>query len=122
MEIKNYRVIDKGCLKSAFTVFIPEWGEQQVDATYFEKDNGSFWVNYASKEFVTKEGQKKSYNMTRWPQAVTERLNKAIRDKIKSGQVEHKQQQSYAQPQQSAAPVQQQQPWHSLGGDDDVPF
>ena len=67
MEIKNYREINKGCLKSAFTVCIPEWGGQEVDGTYFEKDNGSFWVNYAAKEYTTKDGQKKSYNMTRWP-------------------------------------------------------
>jgi uncharacterized membrane-anchored protein len=98
MEIKNYRDINKGCLKSAFTVVIPEWGEAEVDCTYFEKESGSFWVNYASKEYTTKDGQKKSHNQVRWPKAVIDRLNKAIREKIKTGKVEHKAPPAYAAP------------------------
>jgi hypothetical protein len=82
MEIKNVRWIRSGCLKCALTIIIPEWGNQEVDCTYFEKDNGSHWVNYAAREYMTKEGKKKSWNMCRWPQPVQERLTKAIHDKL----------------------------------------
>jgi uncharacterized membrane-anchored protein len=82
MEIKNYRAINSGCLKAAFTVVIPEWADMEVDCTYFEKSEGSYWVNYAAREYTTKEGKKKSWNQTRWPQAVTERLNRGIREKL----------------------------------------
>lgn len=90
MKIINYRDINKGCLKSAFTVVIPEWGGQEIDAAFFEKEGGNYWVNYAAKEY-TKEGKTKSYNMTRWPAETQKRLNSAIRDKIKKGEVERKQ-------------------------------
>lgn len=93
MELKNYREINKGCLKSAFTVVIPEWGEQEIEALYFEKSDGSGWVNYAPKEYVTQAGQKKSYNMVRWNAKATEALNKAIREKIKTGQMTYRVQQ-----------------------------
>jgi hypothetical protein len=89
MLIKNYREINKGCLKSAFTICVPEWGGLEVDCAFFEKEGGNYWVNYAAKEY-TKEGKTKSYNMARWPQETTKRLNTAIRDKIKKGEVERK--------------------------------
>ena len=90
MEIKNYRVINKGCLKAAFTVIIAEWGGQEIDCCYFEKDNGNYWVNYANKEYTGKDGQKKSHCQVRFPKPVSEKLNKAIQEKIKNGKVEYK--------------------------------
>jgi uncharacterized membrane-anchored protein len=84
MEIKNYKPINSGCLKSSFTIVIPEWANQEVDCTYFEKNEGAYWVNYAPREYMTKEGKKKSWNQTRWPQPVTERLTQAIRDKVRT--------------------------------------
>src|SRR5574338_1676774 len=92
VRIKSFREINKGCLKSAFTLEIEEWGGMEVDCTYFKKDGGGYWINYASKEYTTKDGQKKSHNQARWPQSVIQRLNKAIREKIKSGHVEYKMQ------------------------------
>ena len=83
MDIKNFKLIDKGCLKSSFTVVIPEWGNMEVDCLYFEKSNSAFWINYAQKEYTTPDGKKKSWNQVRWPQVILERLNKAIREKIK---------------------------------------
>ncbi len=90
MEIRNYRNINEGCLKSAFTVFIPEWGEQEIDCTYFEKGDGNHWVNFAALQYMSKEGKKKSYNQTRFSKETTERLVRAIKEKIKTGQVIHK--------------------------------
>jgi hypothetical protein len=87
MEIKNFKPIDKGMLKSVFTVSIPEWGNIEIDCAYFEKGNGSYWINYAVKEYVNKEGKKKSFNQVRWPQAVVDRLSKAIREKVKEEEV-----------------------------------
>jgi hypothetical protein len=84
MEIKNYKPINSGCLKSTFTILIPEWANQEVDCTYFEKSDGSYWVNFGPREYTTKEGKKKSWNQVRWPQPVTERLTKAIRDIVTS--------------------------------------
>ena len=119
MQITNYREINKGCLKSAFTVTIPEWGGMETDAAYFEKENGSFWINYAAKEYTNREGQKKSYNQTRWPQATLERLNKAIREKIKSGHVESRK----PREEPPAQPPMQQQQWHNFDSNNDhVPF
>lgn len=89
MEIKNYKEINSGCLKATMVIFIPEWGEQEVDCTYFEKDNGSFWFNFAAREYTTREGQKKTWNQVRWPQHVKERLTKAIQQKIKANQVQY---------------------------------
>lgn len=94
MQIKNFREINKGCLKCCFTVAIPEWGGLEVDAAYFEKDGGVYWVNFAAKDYE-KDGKKKSYNQARWPADTAKRLNTAIREKIKKGEVERKQQENY---------------------------
>jgi hypothetical protein len=90
MEIINFRKIDKGAVKAAFTILIPEWGQIQVDAVYVEKEDGAFWVNYASQQYVDSFGAKKSFNMVRWPVETIKKLNAAIRDKIKAGNVKHK--------------------------------
>lgn len=89
MQIKNYREINKGCLKSAFTILIAEWGGLEVDGAYFEKEGGNYWINFAAKEYE-KDGKKKSYNQARWPAETQKRLNSAIREKIKKGEVERK--------------------------------
>ena len=82
MEITKFKEINKGCLKCAMTVCIPEWGSQEVDCTYFEKDSGQFWINYAPREYTNKEGVKKSFNQVRWPPQVVSALNEAIRKKL----------------------------------------
>lgn len=81
MEIKNFKKVDSGCLKATFTVLIPEWGQMEVDCKYFEKGDG-YWINYAPKEYTNQEGKKKSWNQTRWPQNVVDKLNKAIKEKL----------------------------------------
>jgi hypothetical protein len=96
MEIINYRRIDKGCVKSSFTVCIPQWGDQEIDATLFEKEDGRGWVNFAAQQYVAKDGTKKSRNQCRWNEKTTKTLYKAIRDKIDSGQVQHFQQKTTA--------------------------
>ena len=84
MEILNYKYLNKNSLKSTFTVLIPEWGAQEIDCTYFEKENGNSWINFAAKEYTNKEGQKKSWNQVRWPAIVKEKLTSAIKEKIKT--------------------------------------
>lgn len=111
MEILDYREINKGCLKSAFKLKMPIYsktgqkiGHTLTECTYFEKDNGNFWINAASKEYMTKEGQKKSHNMHAWDEELMKIINRAVRDKIKSGQYEkkvEKAQNSYAAVQMS---------------------
>jgi|SRR5580693_319902 hypothetical protein len=86
MEIKNFKQINSGCLKCSFSVVIPEWGGTEVDCTYFEKvsDKGDqCWINFAPREYMTKEGKKKSWNQVRWPQAVLEKLSAAIKAAIR---------------------------------------
>jgi hypothetical protein len=90
MEILDYRTINKGCLKSAFIISIPEYGGLQVEAAYFEKDDGSSWINLASKEYITRNGEKKSYSMARFDEKTSSALNKAVKEKIQKGQVTHK--------------------------------
>jgi len=94
MEIKEYREINKGCLKSAFTLVMDLYnkmgskcGTQEVDCVYFEKENGNFWINAGAKEYVSSDGTKKSYNMIRWDKETAAALNKCIRDKIKNKEV-----------------------------------
>jgi hypothetical protein len=82
MEIKNFKNIGSNCLKAAFTLVIPEWGNIEIDCAYFRKDNGSSWFNYAAKEYTSKEGKKKFWNQVRWPQATTDKLSSALKEKI----------------------------------------
>ena len=82
MEITKFKEINKGCLKCAMTICISEWGNQEIDCSYFEKDNGQFWINYAPREYTNKEGIKKSFNQVRWPPQVVSALNEAIRSKL----------------------------------------
>jgi len=80
VEIKNFRKNEKlSALKCAFTIYIPEWGHQEIDCVYFEKDNSAYWINFAAKEYTNKEGKRKSFNQTRWPQYVTDKLKESIR-------------------------------------------
>lgn len=116
MEIKEYREINKGCLKSAFILVMDLYnktgskcGTQEVDCVYFEKENGNFWINAAAKEYTSSEGGKKSFNMVRWDKDTSAALNKAIKDKIKSGNVKYKEQKK-------------EDTFGNIGNNDDLPF
>lgn len=84
MEIKEYREINKGCLKAAFILEVAEWGGLQIACTYFEKDNGNAWVNLAPKEYVDREGNKKTSNLVRFRQGILDALNSAVKEKIRN--------------------------------------
>ena len=91
MEVINFREIEKGgALKAAFTALIPEWGNQETDAKFFENDKGQTWVSFANSEFVDNAGQKKYYSLTRWPKDVTAKLSDVIIKKIKAKDVTYK--------------------------------
>lgn len=83
MEIKNFREINKGCLKASLTIVISEWGQMEVDCIYFEKEDNTYWVNYAPKEYTTQDGRKKTWNQVRWNKPTMDRLNLVIREKMK---------------------------------------
>lgn len=82
MQIKNFKLINSGCLKSSFTVVKPEWAQQEFDCKLFEKDDGSYWINFCDREYVSKEGKKKSWNQLRWPKEEQEKLSATIKSKL----------------------------------------
>ena len=60
MEIKNYKPIDKGCLKGRFDVTVPQWGLTLRDCALFEKE-GDKWVNFPSRPYKAEDGTTKHY-------------------------------------------------------------
>lgn len=70
MEIKNYKSIaNAGCLKATFTLVMKtEKGNGHFDCQHFSKEGGGDWVNYAGKEYSTKDGKRKNWNQARWPE------------------------------------------------------
>lgn len=82
MELKDYRPLDKGSLKSIFTLVIPEWGGLETECSYFEKDTNSYWITCATKMFSDQSGKKTYYNMTRFNANTMKALARAVRDKI----------------------------------------
>jgi hypothetical protein len=91
MEIKNFKKLDKGCLKASFrlctTVYDAQGnkqGDQWADCTYFEKGN-TYWLNPCAKMFEARDGSKKSYCMLGWDKELQEKINRAVRDKIRAG-------------------------------------
>lgn len=96
MEILDLREINKGCLKASFKLKLNLFDKsgRKVDSftecVYFEKDDGSGWINIAPKEYTANDGRKKTYNMHGWDEETTKMINKGVREKIKSGDFQKK--------------------------------
>lgn len=77
MEIQNYKAIGKGCLLGKFDILIQEWGAMQiVDCTVFQKD-GKRWISMPGREFQSKDGQKKHFNLVKFSPEVFKKLETA---------------------------------------------
>lgn len=90
MEIKNFKLIDKGCLKASFTFVMEIFdkmgnreGVQRADCNYFEKGD-SYWINACSKMYEARDGTKKSYQMLGWDDALTKKITRVVHEKIKN--------------------------------------
>lgn len=80
MKIENYKPIGKGFLVGKFDIVIEVWGMLTIkDCTLFEK-NGERWISLPSKEFLTKENQKKHFSLVKFSPEVFERLQRAALD------------------------------------------
>jgi hypothetical protein len=85
MEITNYKMNPKpSVLKASFTLKLTKedlevMGPLLIDCNFFEKDNGEYWINYAGKEYTSKEGKKKNWNMCRFESANMPETNKRIK-------------------------------------------
>lgn len=96
MQITNYRKNTKpnSVLKASFTIELSVDdlkrlnGPITLDCTFFEKDNGEYWINYCGKEYTSKEGKKKNWNMARLPNANSQQLNSEIRGLLKNVDVD----------------------------------
>lgn len=55
MQIKNYRPVDKGCLKGFLTLQMDKWGVEISDIGIFQKDSKR-WCTFPQKTFE-KEGK-----------------------------------------------------------------
>lgn len=76
MEIINWKKNSNpnSVMKGSFTLKVTvedlqKHGPLFLDCTFFEKDNGEHWVNWCGKEYTSKEGKKKNWNMARWERA-----------------------------------------------------
>lgn len=80
MKIENYKAIGKGFLVGKFDIIIEAWGELTLrECTLFEKD-GKRWISLPSKEFTTKENEKKYFPVVKFSAHVHEKLQKAALD------------------------------------------
>jgi hypothetical protein len=87
MDIKNFKDIKKGCLQAKFDVSIPEWGLTIRDMTLFQKD-GKKWLGMPNRQYQGKDGKPKNFEFIVFDQNTRPRFQKAVIDKIDTGQVE----------------------------------
>lgn len=77
MEVKNYKSISKGCLLGKFDIEIKEWGGLTImDCTLFQKDEKR-WITLPSREYQTKDGQKKHFGLVKFSPEIFKKLESA---------------------------------------------
>lgn len=82
MEIKHFkRIENQPALRASFTMIIPKWGLEVRNILYFEKGSNT-WFSFPSKEYVSKEGEKKHFHFVVFHDPAKERLEKALKEKI----------------------------------------
>lgn len=60
MQILKYRMVNKpGALKYTFDLLLPEFKNMIIFGMKYFKTDKSAWVDYPSKEYINKEGEKK---------------------------------------------------------------
>ena len=90
MQLTNYKknTVPNSVRKASGTLRITKedlekHGPILVECAFFEKDNREHWTNLAGKEYMSKEGKKKNWNMVRWETANTTEMNELIRGLFK---------------------------------------
>jgi hypothetical protein len=58
IEIIKYKAVDKGALQGFVSIYVDKFGLEINDISIFKKD-GKRWVNFPSRTYDDKEGQKK---------------------------------------------------------------
>lgn len=81
INFEEYKVIDKGALKSVFKFSIPELRNLSAHGSYFVTDRGQSWITLDPKEYVNKEGQKKSFAQLKFDTEIMALIEKAVREK-----------------------------------------
>lgn len=96
MEIKNFKMIDKGYLKCAFTLhrnlIDADDGSkftERNECAYFEKGT-TRWINVDAKVYENRDGSKKTFNMCGWDPEYTKKILHQITERIRSGRYEVK--------------------------------
>lgn len=87
MDIINFKEINKGCLQAKFDVSIAEWGLVIREVTLFEKE-GRKWLGMPNRQYTSKEGQSKSFDLVFFDKNTRPKFQKAVIEKIQSGQVQ----------------------------------
>ncbi len=91
MEITNYKknTNPNSVMKASFTLLVSaadlaKLGPMSLECNYFQKPEGEHWVNYCSKEYTSKEGKKKYWNMAKWEKANAQEMKDAIKEMLTS--------------------------------------
>lgn len=59
IEITKFTAKEKGALRGYLSIAVAKWGGFQInDMAYFEM-NGKRWINFPSREYLNKDGEKK---------------------------------------------------------------
>jgi len=82
MEIQNFKQINKGCLLAKFDIMVPQWNMTIKDCALFEK-GGKKWITLPSKQYEGADGQKKHFELVRFPKEVKERFQNKCIEKLK---------------------------------------
>lgn len=84
MRIDQFQRIDKegSPLKASFNVIIPEW-DFTLCMTYFQKNDGSTWFGYPSREYVNQAGEKKHKWLAYFGEDGKPRFEKTLKEELK---------------------------------------
>ncbi len=59
MEVRNYKIIDKGVLHARFDLYLPKWGGFLIHGmTWCVKSENQQWISFPSYSLETPEGKK----------------------------------------------------------------
>lgn len=87
MHVRNYRPVEKGCLRGFATVFVDKWGLEICDMGIFQKDEKR-WISFPQKTYE-KDGKTCYYpymkfaegsHMKRFQESLLDSVDKWIKD------------------------------------------
>ena len=78
MEIKNIKMINKGCLICKFDLYLPNIGLTIHECTFFKKGDRD-WISMPSKPYESKEdGKTKYFSYVHWDEERAKSLNAKV--------------------------------------------